>query len=200
MTKGATEKDRPPIVISDRSRAGREFTLTENEGTLLGLVMRNQPVTAYQLFKMSETSPVGAFNSKGALYPVIGRLRDRGYLTAKRVRGDGRGTEALSCTNAGVAALKAWVKGLHGGLTLMYDPIRTRMISLDLLSKDERLEWVVDAKRLVDAKKEEVAQYAASVDLPYGNAVHSAAKAVLEAISGSLDELMYEIVKGPSPG
>ena len=42
--------------------------LTEHEGMLLALIIRQQPVRPYQLYKMFEQSPVTSINSsKGQL-------------------------------------------------------------------------------------------------------------------------------------
>src|SRR5688500_7080847 len=57
------------------------LSLTDNEGPLLVLVLRVQPVTAYQIAKIYADSPVTDFNaSKGKLYPLIQRLVGRGLL------------------------------------------------------------------------------------------------------------------------
>ena len=54
-----------------------QLSLTENEGTLLALVARAEPITAYQIAKVYEESPVSNFNtSKGKIYPMIKRLRE----------------------------------------------------------------------------------------------------------------------------
>ena len=76
--------------------AQSDLKVTEHEGLLLALVLRQQPVTAYQLFKIFEQSPVTSINaSKGQLYPAIRRLKARGFLTARKVAGDGRNAEDL---------------------------------------------------------------------------------------------------------
>jgi hypothetical protein len=60
--------------------------LTDNEGALLSLVLRQQPITGYQIGKFFESSPVHTFNtSKGKLYPMIHRLEERGLLAAEEV-------------------------------------------------------------------------------------------------------------------
>lgn len=173
--------------------------LTENEGTLLGVVMRLQPVTAYQVLRTFETSPVGGFNnSKGAVYPIIRRLKARGLLVAERVVDDGRRTETLACTDAGAEAVKAWVKDLQDVHSLVFDPMRTRMLSLDLLSREEQIEWIVDAKRLIEAKQEEVGRYREDAKVPFPEVVYEASQSALGAKSAWLDRLMYEVVKGKS--
>src|SRR6476620_3334841 len=88
-------------------RAGE---LTENEGALVALVQRKGPLSAYQIAKEYETSPIYTFNTaKGKLYPLIDRLAERGLLTSSRVIDDRRGTKLYACTAVGRQALRSWV-------------------------------------------------------------------------------------------
>src|SRR5687767_15007885 len=46
-----------------------DMSLTENEGSLLGVVVRLEPLSIYQLVQIFDASPVAKFNnSKGAVY------------------------------------------------------------------------------------------------------------------------------------
>ncbi len=68
-------------------RVKSDMKITEHEGMLLALMLRQQPVTAYQLFRFFETSPVTSINaSKGQLYPAIRRLRERGLIEGAQGR------------------------------------------------------------------------------------------------------------------
>ena len=88
--------------------------LTDNEATLLALVARGEPITAYQISKIYEQSPVSNFNtSTGKIYPIIHRLKDAGHLKARSVRGDARGTVQLETTAKGKEALRDWVKEIR---------------------------------------------------------------------------------------
>ena len=174
----------------------RDDELTENEGSLLGVVVRQQPITAYQLLLIYGQSPVSSFNSsKGAIYPIIKRLKSRGLIRAEKVVGDRRGTEALSCTEAGIEALKQWVRDVHPGHTLLADPLRSRVQFLDLLSREQQIEWIVDSKRMVEEKREELIAYSNSVDFPFHEIVHAAAEGSLDIKSKWLDQLMFAVVK-----
>src|SRR4029077_1548161 len=65
--------------------------LSEPQGRLLALMVRQQPVTAYQLFRIHEQSPAGSINaSKGQVYPAIASLKARGFVKARAVKGDRR--------------------------------------------------------------------------------------------------------------
>src|SRR3712207_1604832 len=94
---------RPPGALV-RARLGAEVddddartALTENEGSLLALVLRREPITAYEIVKIYEQSPTTSINSsKGSVYPMIKRLKERGFVGSERVPGDGRNAETLS--------------------------------------------------------------------------------------------------------
>jgi DNA-binding PadR family transcriptional regulator len=174
--------------------------LTENEGNLLSLVLRTQPVTPYQLVRMYEQSPTPTISaSKGSVYPMIRRLTKRGLLRAQSVKGDGRNAETLHCTEPGVEAVRAWLKALRRDHSLTGDPLRTRVLSFGLLSRDEQIEWIVNAKALVEEKREELETYRESVSVPFQEVVHASAVLALDAKQVWLDRLLHAVVKG-EPG
>ena len=173
-----------------------DFSLTDNEGTLLALVLRAQPITAYQIAKTYEESPVTNFNtSKGKLYPLVRRLRERGLLGAEAVAGDARGTERLVCTEAGARAVKQWVQDIRPGHLLLEDPLRTRLQSFDLLSREERIEWVVEVKAQLMAKLEALEEYGREVEVPFKDLVHDNAVSSLRARMDWLDRTLHRFVK-----
>lgn len=174
--------------------------LTDNEGSLLAVILRQQPVTAYQVMRIYELSPVASFNkSKGGLYPAITRLRARGFLSAETIAGDRRGSERLSCTEAGATAVKQWVKDLREPHFLPIDPLRTKVMSFNLLSRDEQMEWIVDAKAQLAAKLEEVEIYDTTVDVPFQALVRDNAVSGIKSRMQWLDRLMQYVVKGGEP-
>jgi DNA-binding PadR family transcriptional regulator len=138
-------------LVSEKRR------LTDHEGTLLSLVLRAQPVTAYQIARIYELSPVSNFNtSKGKIYPIIHRLRELGLVRTRLVKGDARGTEQLTCTKAGEKAIKGWVLETRPTHLLLDDPLRTKVQSFGLLTPDERVRWIVEVKAQLIKKLEEV--------------------------------------------
>jgi DNA-binding PadR family transcriptional regulator len=176
----------------DRSAdpAADEDVLTDNEGSLLTLVLRRQPVTAYQLLRIYAQSPVSSFNeSKGSLYPLIRRLKTRGLLAAESVVGDGRKAERLFCTPAGKAAARRWVTKLEPRHVLPDDPLRTKAISFGLLNAKERQAWIATARALTEAKLAEVDAYMIGLDLPYKEAIEANAFGALRARLEWLDRL-----------
>src|SRR6185295_15607876 len=126
------------IGTAGRMRVKSDMKITEHEGMLLALMLRQQPVTAYQLFRFFETSPVTSINaSKGQLYPAIKRLRERGLIEGRKVAGDGRGAEALSVTDAGRDMVQSWTRAIDATHITLDDPLRTRILSFDMLSREE---------------------------------------------------------------
>ena len=171
--------------------------LTDNEGTLVGLVERQQSITAYQISKIYEASPVSNFNtSKGKLYPLISRLKQRGLLRGQLVEGDARGTERLMCTELGQAALVKWLKQIRPAHLLLEDPLRTKIQSFHLLTRDEQIEWLVDAKAALNDKLRELQDYGSQVTVPYHGFVHENAVMSLRARQEWVERVLHQTVKG----
>jgi len=148
-------------------------TLTDDEGTFLALLVRMQPATAYQLSRAYEDSPVSNFGtSKGKIYPLVRRLRERGLIEARRVAGDARGSEYLECTRAGREAVRRWVKQVRPAHMLLEDPLRTMVQSFDLLSREEQIAWIADVELGLKSKLEELEVYKAEVTVPYKDQAH----------------------------
>ena len=174
--------------------------LTDNEGSLLGVVHRMQPITTYQLLKVYEGSPVSSFNSsKGGVYKTVRNLKARRLISVKPIKGDGRNAEMLSCTDRGLAMLRLWVKDLKPAHTLIADPLRTRVLSLDLLDRDEKIEWAVDAQNLIRDKMAEVEDYDRTVSLPFQEIVRMSSLGALREKLAWLDTLLTAIVKDRTP-
>ena len=172
------------------------LSLTENEGTLLALVARAEPITAYQIAKVYEESPVSNFNtSKGKIYPMIRRLREAGLLRARSVKDDARGTERLETTAKGRQAIRSWIKDIRPAHLLPEDPLRTKVQSFDLLSREERIEWVSELKVELLKKLEQLDQYGREVTVPYQNLVHDNAMRSLRSRMDWLDLVLNQVVR-----
>lgn len=173
-------------------------TLSDNEGTLLSLILRLQPVTAYQVSKVYEQSPVSNFNtSKGKIYPLIRRLEERRLLVKQAVPDDRRGTEVLSCTASGRSAVKDWVMAVQDAHLLLDDPLRTKVQSFELLDRDERISWVVTAKTRLHEKLAELEAYGDAVEVPFKDFVHDNAVSSLRARLDWLDRVLIGVVGSP---
>lgn len=154
--------------------------LTDNEGALLSLVLRRQPITAYQIGKIFGASPVHTFNtSKGKLYPMVHRLKERGLIAAEEVAGDQRGTERFMITEIGREVLRKWVLSLQPEHELLHDPLRKKVQAFDLLSRDEQLQWLEDARQRLERKLGEVERWLPEVEGPFGEIIRDNARTAL---------------------
>jgi DNA-binding PadR family transcriptional regulator len=178
------------------AEARSEPALSDSEGTFLALVLRIQPVTAYQVSKIYEESPVSNFNtSKGKIYPLIRRLTERGFLDRLPVEGDARGTEQLCCTPAGKKALRLWVKEIRPSHLLLEDPLRTKVQSFDLLTPAEQIDWILRAKEAIGAQSERLEAYGGEVSVPFQDFVHDNAERSLRARNAWLDRMLAELLR-----
>jgi DNA-binding PadR family transcriptional regulator len=168
--------------------------LTENEGILLSLIVREEPVTPYHLYRSLANSPTKAINSsKGQLYPAIRRLKDRGLIITERVEGDRRNAERVSATETGKAAVRTWVQNIELSHIVLDDPLRTRVLAFDLLTKPEQLAWIAEAKALVKAKAVELDNFNNAVTLPFQDYAFMTAAESLRVKMDALDELLYQV-------
>jgi DNA-binding PadR family transcriptional regulator len=156
--------------------------LTDNEGALLALIVRRQPVSAYQIGRAFDESPIHTLNtSKGKLYPLLQRLHQRGLLSAEAIEGDRRRTQLYHCTDEGRAALKAWVGSVRSEHDLLHDPLRKKLQSFDLLTASEQVEWVDAATARLRQRLEEVEAFDAETEGPFGTLMKDNAREALEA-------------------
>jgi DNA-binding PadR family transcriptional regulator len=172
----------------------RAENLTDNEGTLLGLVERVQPVTTYQISRIYDDSPVSNFNtSKGKLYPLIKRLTALKLLRGEKVENDRRGSELLYCTSEGKEALRVWLKQVRPQHLLLEDPLRTKVQSFNLLSNEDKIQWVATMRSQLLQKLEELEKYGEEVTVPYQDLVHANAVASIESRLSWLDKVLLAV-------
>ncbi|MEM8696114.1 MAG: helix-turn-helix transcriptional regulator [Pseudomonadota bacterium] len=167
-------------------------TLSEHEGALLNVVRHKQPVTGYQIAQYYGKSPVAAFNkSKGQIYPMIRRFNKAGLIEGSFVEGDGRGTEVWRCTDKGLEALRIWAREILDAHLLLDDPLRTRMMVFDLMTDQEKLAWILEAKAMIAAKLDEVKEFDQEIEVPYQSFVHDNAVSSLRMRMDWLDRLLF---------
>lgn len=168
--------------------------LTDDEGTFLSLLVRVQPATAYQIAKIYEDSPVSNFGtSKGKIYPMLRRLKEKGLLTSRALDGDARRSEVLKVTARGRDAVRHWLLEIKPSYLLPEDPFRTRVQSFDLLSKEEQLEWIAEAKAGLEAKLVELEDYRSTVHVPHKDLLHDNAISSIEGRLAWLDRVHMAI-------
>ena len=169
--------------------------LTDDEGTFLSLLLRVQPATAYQISKIYAESPVSNFGtSKGKIYPLIRRLKDRGLISSRAVVGDARNSEVLKATARGREAVRKWLMLIKPSHLLPEDPLRTMLQSFDVLSKSEQLEWIAKARAGLEAKLAELEDYGAAVHVPFKELVHENAVISVETRLDWLSRIEETIV------
>lgn len=157
-------------------------SLTDNEGALLALILRRQPVSAYQIGRAFDESPIHTLNtSKGKLYPLLQRLHGRGLLAASQVEGDRRRTQLYECTDLGRAALRAWVCSIRPEHDLLHDPLRKKLQAFDLLTTQEQACWVESVIARLRAHHAEVESFDAACEGPFGPLMKDNAREALEA-------------------
>ena len=177
--------------MAGRTRASALAHLTDNEGSVLSLVTRREPVSTYQLLRIFEQSPVTGLNdTKGVIYPVVARLKDRGLLSGRVLAADRRRTEMLRCTAKGRKALQHWLMTIPPATILPQDSLRTRLLSFDLLTREERLNWARDALQMVVAKKEEIEAFEIGLSFPFQAHIFSHLELTLEARRVWLQQMM----------
>jgi DNA-binding PadR family transcriptional regulator len=165
-------------------------TLTDNEGALLALILRRQPVSAYQIGRAFEASPIHTLNTnKGKLYPLLQRLHERGLLGANIVEGDRRRTQLFECTEAGRTALKAWVCSIRPEHDLLHDPLRKKLQAFDLLTLEEQTQWADTATGRLRARLAQVEAFDAESEGPFGPLMKDNAREAIEARLRWLDRL-----------
>ena len=173
-----------------------DFAVTENEGAVLSLIARMQPVTSYRLYKAFQDSPTTNYNtSKGAVYPIVARMLSRAFVETKATKSGKRASGELTLTKLGREALQAWVTEAGPELSFSHDPLFDRILSLGDLSREERVRWIADAKALLLEKKEQLNGYRETVDAPYIDIVHGSAVAMIDAKLEWLDRLLIQVVR-----
>lgn len=128
-------------------------SLTDLEAAALAAVHQEGACTAYALRRGFRASPSARFSdSAGSVYPMVRRLARRGLLRRQRVRQGKRPASVYACTDAGLAALRAWIAVPEDAAQLVtWDPLRTRCLALGALTPRERVRWVDSAQRALDA-------------------------------------------------
>lgn len=158
-----------------------DSSLTNRENVVMSLVWSYQPVTAYRIRRFFAESIVTHFtNSTGTIYPIIRRLTERGLLQATAVEDSRRGAETLSCTPAGEAAVRAWIRRIDGADMVLEDPVRTKMAAMDVLPPEERLAWLRDLRRAMTAELAALEDFAdRNRAMPHQMLLHDNARSTL---------------------
>ena len=127
---------------------------SELEGAVLGLLWRSGPMTAHAVRTTFLSSPTDHFSgSAGSIYPLIRRLSRTELIEPSRSAEGIRGGTAYTLTREGRRALKAWIDPADdaplAGVT--FDPLRTRVLALGVLSENQRECFLARAERELES-------------------------------------------------
>lgn len=161
--------------------------LTDLEGAALADIARHGPTTSYAVAKTFAESPSEFWSgSAGAVYPMIKRLETRGLLEAVQGINGRRARTDYCITDTGRDALRAWLLDADRAAGLGFDPLRTRAIHLDLVSREERVRFLDD----IAARMRVMAEDDVWTDEPRLRRIHDSVLAAREAWLKALDELL----------
>ncbi len=137
-------------------------SLSELESFTLGLVWQIGPCTAYAIRQRMLDSPSAQWSgSAGAIYPLMRRLKSRGLLRVRQEATGRRRHETYSMTPAGLKALKEWIGPPMSdeAITVTYDPLRSRVRFLGVLSPRQQLAWLKAAMEVLEEVERRVKEW-----------------------------------------
>ena len=174
------------------------MTDAEHKGHSI-LVVDDDEILRLRLLKAFERSPISSYNtSKGSLYPLVSRMIVRGFLTSEISDGP-RESELISLSSLGHQALRRWIVRIGSQHSMIHDPLQVRILALCELPREDRVRWVVAAKELLLAKKEELRDYHDRLTVPFNEIVHNYGVATIDAKLRLLDRLLVQIVDDREP-
>ena len=121
---------------------------TELEAAVLGVMWQEGPCTRYAIRQHFLESRAPRWSgSAGAIYPLVRRLETRGLVRSEPSAQGRRARRDYRITRLGGAALKRWLRVpiTEGDATLIHDPLRTQMLFLSALPREQALSFVSDA-------------------------------------------------------
>ena len=168
--------------------------MTELDSTILAIIARDGPLSAYDVRKVFARSLTSTWSSStGSIYPSIRRLQEAGHVTAGSAKG-ARARKSLRVTASGRAAVDAWLRGMTAEVAgPTPNPIRTRMYFVGIVDPAERLAIVQQASKSTCAALA-AAEHARAerIAVSAGDAVqHLASEGVLFELRARLEWLTW---------
>jgi DNA-binding PadR family transcriptional regulator len=171
--------------------------LTDLEGAALAEFAKRGPTTSYAVTRTFRESPSEFWSgSAGAVYPMVRRLEKRGLLKSETAEQGRRERKDYSITHLGKAALEQWLLDGERAAGLGFDPLRTRLIYLDLVTPAQR-DGLLDDVR---ARHREAASKKVWVDFPLGRKVHESWMTSRTLWLNALDFIKNSSPKQPPQG
>jgi DNA-binding PadR family transcriptional regulator len=113
--------------------------MTELDYTILAIIARDGPLSAYDVRKVFAQSLTSTWSSStGSIYPSIRRLEKARFVASSAPKG-ARARKTIRVTDAGRVAIENWLNAITpemAGPTA--HPVRTRMYFLGILSPAKR--------------------------------------------------------------
>ena len=131
----------------------------------------------------------------GQVYPMISRFSKDGLIEGHPVEDDAQGTEVWRTTDKGERTLKAWLLEFKSSQLVPHDTLATKVMSFGLLTHQEQLDWVLQAKSELEKKQAELDAYNGKSDRPFQAYAHDNAVGILRARMDWLDRVLFDLVK-----
>jgi DNA-binding PadR family transcriptional regulator len=152
--------------------------LTTLDALLLFLVS-HESQSGYDIRRLMQETPLGMFSdSPGAIYPALARLELRGLL-ASAAETDGRRRRAYQRTEAGAAALEAWLGRAPSQDALIRRPGDLDLQYVMLALVRGQAAATAFARRLAEVERARLAAVAAYLEGP-GQALPRASRDTVE--------------------
>jgi len=131
--------------------------LTELEGTVLGVIWRDGPLTTYAIRSTFSKSRNSHFSgSAGAIYPLVERLKKVGLIHATLHKQGSRESRRVTITPTGKQALRQWLSQDKSDMAVVeFDPIRTRLHFLGILTPRQRERFIRESMASLQREIEE---------------------------------------------
>jgi DNA-binding PadR family transcriptional regulator len=121
--------------------------LTDLEGAALAEVASRGAATSYVISQAFARSPSEYWSgSAGAVYPLIKRLAARGLLEPSAAASGKRQRIDYQITEEGRAALEGWLLDAERAAGMGFDPLRTRLGHLHLVTQQQRQTFLTEVR------------------------------------------------------
>jgi DNA-binding PadR family transcriptional regulator len=146
----AQKNPRKPAPEREAPNAPSEIlTLTDLEGAALAEVARRGTATSFAIANTFAQSPSEYWSgSAGAMYPLVQRLAKKGYLSAQAGATGKRQKLDYSITDLGRTALESWLLDAGRAAGMGFDPLRTRLFYLELVTPKQRQKFLTQVRAL----------------------------------------------------
>ncbi len=162
------------------------------EFVLLGL-LANKPQSGYDLRKVFADTPMRHFSdSPGSIYPALGRLKARKWVTAARERDSSRRREIFHIAKAGKQALIAWLQKPFGRSQVIrgLETLLLRFAFFDgNLSRSQACSFLAHLERELNEYIRELETYATTAGLL--NSTNTGALAFSDGLDGYRAHLLW---------